>query len=338
MAGVSRALLLIGLLLMPAPTTGLTAQFDASTNAELFNTFSGGVLSGNPSDGGSFQFWRSTIDQTAVNSTRILFPDGTSPSFTWHDDLTMRLPSVRANNGFLRTRTLGGTGLGFDDFMTRPAAMILAAFYIDSAGTYPNSSTSYFNCNLIGGGRNAYFGVFIRNNGGVYTLYPYNWDGNEDGSTIGITVTPDAAHVICIRHDGGSLFFSVDCGAELSVASGNTDNTTPLLWGDQGLSVGTVAEYRGRFGEALFYNHGQAAIAQAAMDYLCDKWLTPVLVDDADPTIPDLSCTVGAGGGQSAGGCVVAYPTIGQQQDCVGGGLVPTAPDLVHSEVWWGRA
>lgn len=321
---------------MPLPTSGLTGHFDASTNVDLYQTFSGGLFSDRPANGGAVNFWKNKVDLTEDTNTQVLAPFGTSPIVIWRSPGAMLLPSVRISNGKLRTQTAGGIGQGFDNYMTRAASMMLLAFRIDSSSTIPDSPTLYFNATVIGGERNTYWSAYLRNDGGTPTLIAYNWDGAA--KTIEIPITLGATHVLCQRFDGSNLFLSVDCGAEQSIASGNTDNSTSLFLGDQGTNSGTVAEIRGDFGEVGFYNHGDAAIALAAREYLCDRWLSPEIVDEADPDLPDRSCDVAAGGGQGAGGCVVAYPTIGTQADCAGGGLVPTAADLAPSETWWGAA
>lgn len=325
---------------MALPTSGLTGHWDASTNADIFDTFSGGVLSGNPTNGSNWLYWKNRQDNTGGAAQGVFGLEGTSPDATWHTTGPMRLPSIRINNGKLRTENLSNIALGFTNFMTVSGAMMLLAFNIDSASIIPNSIPGgggqyYFNATLIGGERNTYWSVYVRLDGSQANLIAYNWDGDDD--TIEIPITLDETHVLCMRHDGGNLFLSVDCGAEQSTPSGNTDNSTPIFIGDQGINSGTTAEIRGSFGEVAFYNHGQSSVAVEAAAYLCDKWLSPEIVDDSDPTLPDRSCTVSAGGGQGAGGCVVAFPTIGTQA-CVGGGLVPTAPDLSPSEVWWGSA
>lgn len=64
-----------------------------------------------------------------------------------------------------------------------------------------------------------------------------------------------------------------------------------------------------------------------------------LIEDNAEiPPVIDHGCVAQSGGGQSAGGCVNAFPTIGTQEECAGGGTVPTRADLIHSETWWGRA
>lgn len=259
------------------PTTNIARHFDASTNTGLYKNITGGVLADNPADGEAFTFWDDLVD-TNTDSTRVtMFADGTTPNIVWRDDSTMPFPSVDMLDGVLRLRTQGGTGLAYAP-PSPSSYTILLAFYIDSSGTYPNSSTTYFNCTVVGGVRNAYSGVYLRKNGSTYTLYPYNWDGDEDGSSIGINVTPDEPHTLCIRHDSGTLYFSVDCGTEFSEASGNTTNQTAFYLGDEGVNSGTTADFRGRFGELAIYQPGITGTDLAnAKQYFCDKWLSGIL-------------------------------------------------------------
>lgn len=279
---------------MPAlPTVNLTGHWDASVNTALFQAFSGGVLNDNPTGGESWQYWKNLEDPTSGSSTQVWQPFGTAPAVTWENDAVLNLPSVKINNGKLSATLVSGTAQGFTNYLTTTGATVLISFLIDSAGTYPNSPTKYFNCVLIGGERNTYWSLFIRKDGADYYLTAYNYDGTAD--FVELPITPDEPHTACMRHEGGNLYLSVDCGAESSTASGTTDNSTQLFVGDQGVNSGTTADFKGRIGEIAFYTAGLTGTnLDDARQYFCDKWLTPANsapVADAGPdqTVTDLT-------------------------------------------------
>jgi hypothetical protein len=266
---------------MPLPTTDLTQHFDASVNTGLFKNLTGGLLADNPADGEQFTYWDDLIDTATDNSRVTMRTDGTTPSVRWRNDDVMPLPSVEIEDGILKMATQGGVGVGTAP-PTNSAYTILLAFYIDSAGTYPNSDPAgagqaYFNCTLVGGQRNTYSGVYIRKNGSDYLLYAYNYDGTAD--IVSYPITPDEPHVLCVRHEGGTLYFSVDCGAEVSVASGNTTSATAFYLGDEGVNSGTTADFRGRIGELAIFDVGLTGTDLTdATEYFCDRWLVPPTV------------------------------------------------------------
>ena len=75
------------------------------------------------------------------------------------------------------------------------------------------------------------------------------------------------------RHEGGHLFASLNGGAEVSVASGETTQLTSLLHigkSDPG------SYYDGCIGEVAIYDAALAgADLHTAIQYFTDKWLAP---------------------------------------------------------------
>lgn len=262
---------------MALPTANLVRHFDASVNTGLFKNLTGGLLADNPSDGEAFTYWDDLVDSATDGSRVVMLSEGlnggVTPSIRWRDDDVMGLPSAEIEDGVIRLKTQGGAGISYAP-PTSSAFTVLLAFYIDSAGTYPNSGTEYQNCCLIGGARNTYAGVYIRNNSGTYTLYGYNWDGTAD--VVSYPITPDEPHVLAFRHEGGNIYLSVDCGSEVSIASGNTSNQTAFYVGDEGNNGTTTADFRGRIGEFAIYSAGlTGADLTDATEYFCNRWLVP---------------------------------------------------------------
>lgn len=261
---------------MALPTTNLTGHWDASTNAELYKAFSGGMLVNNPADGEDFVNWRNALDATNQSSTQTIGEEDISHSISWHDDTVLRLPSVRINSGRLRTESAGGIGHARTLYMPNDGKTMLLSFYLDGgASTIPNHANVFQNCVLAGEIRNSFFGLFIKQpSAGVYELHAYNWDG--DPNDVSLPLSADTPHTVCVVHDGANLTLSMDCGTPVSVASGNTTSTTgSMIFGDTGNNGTTTAEFRGRFGEVALYDAAlSGADLAAAKAYFCTKWLT----------------------------------------------------------------
>ncbi len=259
---------------MPAlPTTNLIRHFDASTAADLYKTYASNLLQDHPADGENIIAWDDSID-TATGALQVVMGiEGTTPDVRWRDDSTMPLPSLEILDGKMRLENNSNSSVGSAPANTSGYTVLLS-FVIGSTGTYSNDATKYFNCTLVGGERNTYSSVYIRKDGSDYYLTAYNWDGNAD--TVELQVTPDEPHTLCVRHESGTLYLSVDCGSEVSVASGTTSNQTIFCLGDQGVNSGTTNNFRGRIGELAIYDAGLTGSALAdACEYFCDRWLIP---------------------------------------------------------------
>jgi len=111
-----------------------------------------------------------------------------------------------------------------------------------------NNAALYDNKSPVGddGG---YFGVPLKSNAGVHTLYPYNWDGDEDGNSSGQTVSLDTNYIVSVRHDATNIYLGINGGTETSEASGATsDMTANLVFGQwyggfMNFEMGEIATY-----------------------------------------------------------------------------------------------
>src|SRR4029077_19405166 len=103
-----------------------------------------------------------------------------------------------------------------------------------------------------------FMGLFARNLSGV-TFYAYNWDGSEDASSN--TGTVGTAYVLMWRHHGGNIYVSVNGGAEVSIASGNTAALTQVvvLCADVGPAYGDC-----KIAEVFMTSDGSQTAALAA--------------------------------------------------------------------------
>lgn len=247
------------------PDVGLTGHWDASATAGNFRTTLDASANGSGSvaSGDQALYWENRKQRWA-HFTPVVGDTGTE-DITWENDTVLNLPSLKFSQGRYQ-------GVGRNTYLPPTAKTLLFSFYLDSASTIPDSANAFLNMTLVGESRNAYFGAHVRKTAGVYTLYAYAWDGSED--KVGLTFTPDEPHTVCIRHDGATMYLSMDCGAEVSVASGTTDTGTSFQVGDTGTVAALNAEFRGRIGEIAAYRSCLTGTELTdAKEYFCNKWL-----------------------------------------------------------------
>lgn len=110
------------------------------------------------------------------------------------------------------------------NFFSSSSGALVISLIIDAVSL--NDPASYLNHAIFDDPPGDYMGLFAAAASGV-TFYAYNWDGNEDKTTV--TGSVGTAYVLMWRHNGGNLYVSVNGGTETSVASGNTQNMTNNL-------------------------------------------------------------------------------------------------------------
>jgi len=102
--------------------------------------------------------------------------------------------------------------------------------------------------------------------------WAYNYDGTADAAGPVSIPSGTKPVVLMMRHSGGTLFVSINGGAESSVASGNqTTMTGRLRIGNPGSALRLDADY----GELCVYNNGFAVAQDRAdlVNYLLEKWV-----------------------------------------------------------------
>lgn len=125
---------------------------------------------------------------------------------------------------------------GTDDFLVSSAALstfisagsgyLIISVMVDAVTL--NNAASYQNNGFVSN-TGVHFGLFAKNVGGTTpTFLAFNWDGNEDAPT-GTAFSLAKAYVLTWRHEGGTLYLSVNGGTETTVASGNTSDLTGTL-------------------------------------------------------------------------------------------------------------
>lgn len=142
-------------------------------------------------------------------------------------------PTGRAAVNLAGMRWMASSSLSA--FGSASTLIVVAVVRIDSIAR--SSSTSYANDAIVVDG-GSYWGMYAK---GPSSVVAYNWDGSED--QVSASITLGTWHVVIMRHSGGTLGLSVDGGAEVTVASGNTADMSGPLWLGSGASMtGLVAE------------------------------------------------------------------------------------------------
>lgn len=129
--------------------------------------------------------------------------------------------------------------------MTASTCEMMIVFRVAASNT--NLAVSPWTNDAIICDESGYFGLFARSNA---TLYGFIWDGAA--KTVTATYVPGTMHVVNLRHAGGTLYMSIDGGAETSTACGNVAVLTGNL--ALGLRAAVGAYLRGEVAEVLIWN------------------------------------------------------------------------------------
>ena len=214
-----------------------------------------------PSDGGVVGRWESEQGPGTYN-----FDETTNKPLWRNPGSVLLLPHVDFDgaNDKLTSETAIST------FISASAFDILVAFIADD--TSSNNAGTYNNDALVSDA-SGFMGVHIQNG----NVRAYNWDGNDD--SVGVPITAGNAYVVRARHSGGSLFVSVNGGAESSVVSGNTTTLTAVLRLGLGLSS-TFLD--GKIGRVVVANTGDEL--GSLYTQMVQDWVTgganPPMTDD----------------------------------------------------------
>ena len=138
-----------------------------------------------------------------------------------------------------------GSGPAISTFLTASAFDILVAFETDTTGS--NNANAWQNTGILTESGD-YMGLFVKNG----SLMAYNYDSNSD--TVLIAISTGTAYVARMRHDSGTLYLSINGGAESSVASGNTGSVTGSV--KIGSDGSTSQKFNGKIGAIVVANTG----------------------------------------------------------------------------------
>lgn len=255
---------------MPLPTTNLTAHFDSSTNAKLWQNWQAGSPFFNTAvnDGDPVGYWED--EQVADLSAESPGNDSTRP--VWRSSSTgLPLPCIDfdgSNDSLGMFNDAGTVAKDMSDIVTSSAYTVLLSIYIESV-TANNANPWDNECIWSEDGQ--FLGLFLRIDTGQPILQLYNFDGGV--STLEVNVSLNTSYVVMCRHQSGVLYLSINGGSESSLVSGATTTLTgtPRL-GRHSITTGAV--YNGRIGEIAFYN---AALTGSdlsdAISYFSGRWL-----------------------------------------------------------------
>lgn len=262
---------------MALPTTGLTANWDASVmSGNVYNGITGGVPTGSVSAGGAVGAWKSTVNGDHVWIPNLNAAVFQPPAITWENDTVLYLPSVKIHDGSMEPILASTSGqLAQSVFQTNAGKTTIIAFRVVSTSLLANAAQSYNNTELVGNRKNEYSGLYMRNNAGTKTLYAYNWDGGEDQTSV--TFSFDTPYVVVLRHLSGTLHLTLiredTTETSVSVASGNTSSMASGMRLAGSNAAGTEqAELR--VGQISFYDVGLSGTDLTdAKAYYFAKWL-----------------------------------------------------------------
>jgi hypothetical protein len=248
-------LLIFTLPLLAQPeTTGRTLWLNASYADHLYTAYN--PFSGSVSDGVTVKGWdqEDAADYGATNSTGLVWDaDGL------HSLGALTLPG----NRIMAVSNQAGALQQIGTFITHTQFTIYAAFRASacSNNVVDSNNSAVIAANNTGG---AY--IVCKNNGGTVTVCGVHSDGSEDSVCLSAALATD--YVAKLRHYGGSIYFSLNGGAESSTASGNTATTTSNWVIGRGLNNYYLTGY---IGEILIYNVGTGT---SGADTYMQRWYT----------------------------------------------------------------
>ena len=243
----------------PTNISGLTAWFDASDSATLFDADVGGTAT--PADG---EVGR--LQDKSGNGRH--FAQGTSA------DRPIRKTGIKNGLDVIRFD-------GVSDFMQMSATMsdLIAAsastvFIVAKAATVTTDEADIYDNQTLFGDTGLWHGFFVLKDDDTASAFGH--DGSSD-PTATLAYVPTNWAVFTAWHDGSNLAAAINSGAPASssLASRSQLANTPVLGRTNDLSdLGYVAKFfDGDFGEMIIYNATLSAPQRAATeDYLATKW------------------------------------------------------------------
>ena len=182
--------------------------------------------------------------------------DAASPAYRTPTAGALLLPNIDYDGS-----NDASTGPALSTFVAAGAFDILVAFETDTTGT--NNANAWENTGILVD-TFGYIGLHIKNGSAM----AYNFDSNSD--TVLIAISTGTAYVARMRHDGGTLYLSINGGAESSVASGDTgDLTNPTR-------IGADAEgtrfFNGKIGAIVVANTGDELASRYST--MVTDWVT----------------------------------------------------------------
>lgn len=253
---------------MPAlPTTGLTLHCNASDDDHVWVNHQVGSPFHNtvPVDGDSVRAWdnETAADLQFKQLSAIDVP-------VWRQAAPlMPLPCLdflrSAQQKYRLYNRSGSAAQPISTIIANNNFVIYIAFLVESA-TLNNLTISATANHTLYVDSVAVLGLQYRIDAGQLILRAVH-----EGVILERNISLNTSHVARFRHTGGNIYLSVDGGAEVSTASGNTSNLGGAFdFGAWSSAVG----HDGRVGEFASYNINPTAPNLADSDaYFADKWL-----------------------------------------------------------------
>ena len=230
---------------MALPTGNLTFHVDGSVVTDLWTVNTAGVYTVQSTDGGVVNYW-DDVEHAANKVGAIL---GAAPIWRSTTPL-MSLPCVGFNGSTQSLKICsndGTTGVTTDTLIGTSAKTVLVAFYIEGGAT--NTTVAEENDGLLSN-ENGTFGMTVRNNSGAFTLYLHNYETGAAADSLIFSLAIDVSHVVYLRHNGTTMFGSLDGAAETSITTGTTAAFSSGDWLNIGKTWGgSTTRFNGRVGE-----------------------------------------------------------------------------------------
>jgi hypothetical protein len=253
---------------------GLGWQIDPSVASKIYHTVQGGDPHwlGLATDGQTARGVRTIVPDGGVGTDLPLWDEGLDSVAPLWEQSAPALPNADLLFDGVDDRCLIGNSNGnlviqIGTLLDASAKTAFVALQIHSASlndpTFPQLNHPIFYDAV-----KSFGGILVRNDGGTYKLQFWNYDGSTD--FVEIPISLDTNYVACLRHDGTTLYGSINGGTESSTASGasvGVNNT--VRFGGDGARFTNMS-----LGEVLFYNINMTGTDFThTMNYMLNKWL-----------------------------------------------------------------
>ena len=195
-----------------APLDGLSPTTAYSFSRALLTSYGGALYA---ATGGAID----TLNDQSGNTRNL------TGSATARPTATTAGPNSRACADFDGSNDVLNGSTAISSLISNSAGFFIMSMVVDTVSL--NNATITLNNGLFSDS-GTFVGFILKNvSGTTPTVFAYNWDGNADTPSSAISLA--TAYVVTWRHEGGNLYLSVNGGADVSVASGNTSTMTGAI-------------------------------------------------------------------------------------------------------------
>lgn len=251
---------------MPSPaTSNRTLWLNASDTDRLWTD--GATMSVHPSDGAAVTTWDDEAD--ATDSAAFIETSGQEPLYRATGMNSLGALDFDGVDNYMRLRNdADSANKAISTYFTASAWTIFIAFHAQGAGG--TNASAHNNDPLLHNISDVCIGLYVERIGGIDQVTLRHSDF-VTAVELSKTISLNTNHIVMARRGGGSLFISVDNGAETSQVHGNTGSLT------QGMRIGGNSSgprfFNGMIGEILFYNAALSGTNFSdTYQYLIDKW------------------------------------------------------------------